>query len=140
MHTNHNEVVLISFHRSSHTSILIAYAPPSPSPTLMLTKERQRLPLFVASRHQALSRFLRALPFSFRFPSDGRIELIPELFVRRMKQLSREQAEKHLTISNIVLFSCSLLADEGPCDIYGRLLRRLKTSLPGKVSPHLRMF
>ena len=50
------------------TTHIIPHRPPF-SRTLVLTKERQRLPSSIASRNSTLSRFLLALPFSFRFPS-----------------------------------------------------------------------
>jgi len=88
-----------------------------------------------ASNFLALpSNSLVFLPLSFRLPSGGLIKCIPKLFIGTMKQLSREQAEQHLTISNIALFLGSLLVGNPSWNIYGRLLRRLKASLAGKVS------
>jgi len=54
------------------------YGPLSLFHTLLLTKETQRLPLFVASGDPTLSRFLTALLLSSRPLSGGLVNHIPE--------------------------------------------------------------
>ena len=88
-------------------------------------KERQRLSLFIASRHPALSLLLQALSLSFYFPSAFLLADASGAFPNYLyeKKVAQEHAEHHLTISSMELFPGSLLVGEECWVIYLKIWR-----------------